>query len=205
MIRNVIFDLGGVLWGINFGRTEEAFKKLQADPGLYPKVQYHFNNGEISVFDEYEVGRLSDAQFRSRVREELQLSASDPQIDEAWNAMLTEPFPESVEVVRRLRLTQRVFLLSNTNSIHIRHVQDRCADLFPLFEKVYLSYELGMRKPDVDIYRHVLDDAGLDASETVFIDDSFRNIEGATGAGIATIHLEHHETLGDDLAACLAG
>ena len=201
MIRNIIFDLGGVLWHVDLGRSEAAFRALQPKAGEYPKVEYNYSDAALNAFDQYEMGNLADGVFREALRGEFHVQASDDEIDAAWNAMIDQgPITTSIAILKQVRRTHRVFLLSNTNSIHIDYVRNLCPELMPLFEKPYLSYELHMRKPALDIFQRVLRDTGADPSETVFIDDSYPNIEGAAAAGLRTIHLERPETLGRDLA-----
>ncbi len=195
MIRNVIFDLGGVLYKLDIGRTEEAFRKLQARSGVEPKLEYHFEQGSLTVFDRLELGLISEAEFRDEVRGRLGLEAEDREIDEAWNALLVSPENEGIELVHALRGRVRLFMMSNTNTIHVRHVLKECPVLFPLFEKIYLSHELGVRKPGREIYDHAMKDAGIDPGETIFLDDSERNINGAGVTGLRTLLVKKAEEL----------
>ena len=134
-------------------------------------------------------------QLRSRLQRELKLALSDADFDTAWNALLLDIPKARIELLRALRTHYRVFLLSNTNRIHIDHLcgylqrEHGEPSLHGLFEKCYLSYEMGMRKPQLEIYRHVLEDSGLRAEETVFLDDSLPNIEAAKRAGMHTVHI----------------
>jgi putative hydrolase of the HAD superfamily len=100
------------------------------------------------------------------------------------------------DLLAKARNNYRIFLLSNTNVIHISAVMnvlskdDAYRRFFGLFEKVYFSFEVGMRKPNPDIFRHVLQQHGLNAAETLFIDDSRQHVEGAITAGLHAYHLQ---------------
>jgi len=196
VIKNVIFDLGGVLYRLDLARTEDSFKRLQVNPDGDAELEYHFEEGSATIFDRFELGQVSEAEFREELRSRLTIEAGDDDIDEAWNALLVSPVEENLELLLRIRGNARIFLLSNTNSIHVRHVGRACPALFPIFEKVYFSHELGLRKPGREIYEYLLKDAGMKASETLFLDDSVRNVDGARAAGLHALLIEKAEDLG---------
>ena len=92
----------------------------------------------------------------------------------------------------------RLFLLSNTDSIHIERFQHKAGitfyrDFYKCFEKVYFSYELGMRKPDAAIFEFVIKEHNLSPKNTLFVDDNFENIESAQKLGLQTWHLQKGE------------
>lgn len=190
-IKNVIFDLGNVIINIDFTLTTRAFAELAGVD--YEDMAEKFV--AFDVYDQYEKGLLSDAQFRDFMRENLKFEADDAAIDQAWNALLLDLPKERVDRLLQIGRSKRIFILSNTSHIHIKEcnqILERStgiADLKKLTEKTYLSYEIGMRKPHAEIYEYVLKDAGLIAEETLFIDDNADNIAGASEVGIQTIHL----------------
>ncbi|RKD92161.1 HAD family hydrolase [Mangrovibacterium diazotrophicum] len=188
--KNIIFDLGGVLLQIDAQRSIQAFRELGM-PEMIRPGGWGYNH---PVFLEMEAGKLSDEQFRTGIQELLPQPVSNETIDNAWCAMILEYFPERIELVRRLSANYRVFLFSNTNAIHIRHFQGLFKrtfqhELSELFEKDYYSSEIGLRKPDPASFDFVLNDAGLKAEETLFVDDSDANIESAKKTGMNTIWL----------------
>lgn len=188
--KNIIFDLGGVLLGIDAQRTIHAFRELGMPELIKPGGWgYHHQ-----VFLDMEAGKLSNDQFRSGIRELLPQAASDEAIDAAWCAMIIDYFPERIDLLKRLAADYQVYLFSNTNSIHINHFHGLFEKRFghslsDLFVKDYYSSDIGLRKPTLESFEYVLDDAGLRASETLFIDDSDANIEGAKKTGMSTIWL----------------
>lgn len=201
-IKNIIFDLGDVIIPINPPLTALAFARLT---GLtMEQVQILFR--EHQVFQQYETGLVDDKGFRDHLRQILNNKEwADEVIDEAWNTLLLE-FPiERLERIQELRGKYRLFLLSNTSAIHIKEVNRKLKELTgipqlnELFEKVYYSYEIKIMKPSPDIYQYVLNDAGLVAEETIFLDDNADNIRSAAELGIQAVHVQPPLTILDYL------
>ena len=201
-IRHIILDLGGVLLNIDYGATEKAFIALGIpDFGArYSQLQ------QTGVFDDFETGRLDRAAFLSAVRsfaEDIHLT--DAQIEAAWNAMLLD-FPlRRLQLLQQLRGHYDLFLLSNTNEIHelafnaILSGAHGLPSLATLFDRVYFSHRVGMRKPGAEVFRHILDENELRPAHTLFIDDSPQHIEMAASLGIQTIWLKPGMTIEDDV------
>jgi putative hydrolase of the HAD superfamily len=180
-IKNIIFDLGGVVLDLDQGKTLRSFKRLGSDLDEI--------NHEDSVFIDYELGKITEEFFMQSLFTYLKGNASREQIKDAWNAMLLDLPQERIELLRQLKKHYRLFLLSNTNHTHIEEVyRSHGKDIFnELFEIQFLSFEMGSRKPMLACYEQVLVQAEIKASESVFIDDSRINIKGATLAGLQTI------------------
>ena len=107
---------------------------------------------------------------------------------------------ERIECIKRLKNKYRIFLLSNTNNIHITSLKKEIGNnnwlsFINLFEKTYLSYEIGFRKPSKDIFRLVLKENKLKAEEVLFIDDSYQHIKSAKELQITTHHLKDSENI----------
>lgn len=191
-IRNIIFDLGNVLIDIDLNRTIEGFHKL----GISNFDTLYSFEKQNEVFDRLEIGTISDEDFRSYVRKHLPGTVADDAIDSAWAAMLSDLPEYRVAMLRTLKTKYRLFLLSNTNAIHVRQFvadADRTygKGIFDrLFEKTYYSNEIRLRKPNKDIFDFVIRDAGIDPSQTLFIDDMRPNTEGARKAGLFSYCLE---------------
>lgn len=185
-IRNIIFDLGGVLYNINYNLTAHAFKSL--DISNFDDI--FTQASQLQLFDLLDKGAITPDAFRNELRNLTGLPLTDQQIDNAWNAMLLEMHPYSLELLAKVKGRYRTFLLSNTNQIHFpvflqylidNHNLDNLKDLF---EEQYLSFEMGMRKPDVEIFNFVIRQNGLIPSETLFIDDTPQHVAGARKAGL---------------------
>jgi len=201
-VKNIIFDLGGVIINIDFQYTFEAFAKLGDSEILATLKKFK----ELRVFERYEAGEFTDPQFRDFLRKEFTKHATDIEIDQAWNALLLDIPAERVRRIQHLKEKYNIYLLSNTNHIHIQEVNNilyrssGIEHLNLLFDKVYLSYEMKMSKPHLEIYNFVLEEQKLNPSQTVFIDDNKDNIIGAQKAGLHTIHVEAPHTILELLA-----
>ncbi len=189
-VKNIIFDLGGVLLNIDPQLTVDAFVKLglRNTDKLYTKLQQH------RLFDRFETGDISIVEFCNDLRHLSNISVSDEQIIDAWNMMILD-FPASkIDLLNKLKSHYRLFLLSNTTETHIKKFDaivysDTGKYLYEYFEKAYYSNEMGMRKPHVEIFQYVMKQHGMLPPETLFVDDSLANIEGAQKAGLNTLHI----------------
>ncbi len=190
-IKNIIFDLGNVLLNLDFGASIKTFHQLGLDEKVVDKQQAYAD----PVFYDLETGRISPEEFRKRVREILgNPNASDQQIDDAWYAMILDVPANRVKLVQELSNEYNVYLFSNTNQIHIERLhkefkQQHGIDFPSLFVKDYYSFEIGERKPELESYWKVINLAGIDPQESLFIDDLEKNIAGAQKAGLKTFWL----------------
>jgi glucose-1-phosphatase len=198
-IKHIIFDLGGVILNINYQATYQAFTDLGVKNFTDLYNQFSLN----SMFSDLEVGKIGKEEFLQGMKQHTPEGVTDQQIIDAWNAMLLD-FPlRRLQVLQQLRQHYSLYLLSNTNIIHMeafnRILQESrgIPSLATFFDKAYYSHEIGLRKPDRESYEFVLDAHGLQPSETLFIDDTLPNIEGAKLVGIETIHLLPPRTITD--------
>lgn len=198
-IKNIIFDLGGVILNIDYNLTSRAFNNL----GLTDFDEKYSQAKQNHLFDNLETGKILPHEFRKELKTYFSQSVSDSELDNAWNAMLLDLPVERIELLKRLKLKYRLFLLSNTNAIHFRAYsvyleQTFGANLFDeIFDKQYLSFQLGLRKPDKEIFELVINENNLVPAETLFIDDSIQHIEGSRNTGIRGYHLNSPETILD--------
>ncbi|MEB3357852.1 MAG: HAD family phosphatase [Synechococcales bacterium] len=198
-IDAIIFDLGGVIINIRYASTIEALGQLC---NLSVESLYTQHN-QVGLFDAYEMGCLTSGEFRQGLRQLLCVSCSDQEIDDAWNAMLLDIPRRRLDLLAALGQRKRIFLLSNTNEIHklafdqifAESVGMTLGTISDLFEKAYYSHLMGDRKPNPSIFQTVLTENGLNASRTLFIDDTARHIEGAQSVGLKTCHLTQDQSL----------
>lgn len=188
---NVIFDLGGVLLDLDQPGMFSAFREI----GIPDFEKFFTIQSQTPAFDQLETGHFTPAQFREALRSALGVQLADHLLDQAWNKILGTIPEARIDMLRRLRRERRTFLLSNTNAIHAQKFHEDLrrlhgADhLSEFFERAFFSFELGLRKPHVEIYQRVLELSGLTAKHTLFIDDSEKNILGALEAGLNCLHL----------------
>ncbi len=189
-IRNIIFDFGGVIINIDYQVTIEAFKKL----GIDNFEELYSQANQSNLFDDIETGKISPQHFINGLLKFLPNGISPNQVVHAWNAMLLDIPKSRIELLQELSAKYRIFLLSNTNSIHIDaalRTWNKISDepIESVFETVYFSHVVGMRKPNVEIFNYVCEKHELNTKETLFIDDSIQHIEGAKKSGLQTLHL----------------
>ncbi len=184
-ITTIIFDLGGVILNLDQDRTLRAFKRLGIDMDEINEMS--------TIFSDFETGKMNANDFRQVIMTHLKSPATEIEVDAAWNAMLLDLPAERLTYLKFLRKNFKVHLLSNTNSIHIgafnNYLLDEHPNLdwFAQFDKVYYSYEIGLRKPNKDIYEFVLQENNLKPHECLFIDDLKANLNGAGHLGMHTI------------------
>ncbi|CAN5383814.1 HAD family phosphatase [soil metagenome] len=185
-LKNIIIDLGGVIINLDYHRTARAFQEL----GISDFDEIYSKAKQSSLFDDFEKGILSNANFRLKLREYLPSTITDAEIDLAWNAMLLDIPNNRLQWLQEVAKKYRIFLLSNTNMIHVKAFTKIADDSFgdgvleATFEKTYLSCKIGMRKPDAEIFEKVVTDNHLEKEETLFIDDSIQHIHGAEKVGL---------------------
>ncbi len=198
-IKNILFDLGGIFMNIDYSLTEKAFIEL----GVLNFADLYTQHHATTLFEDLETGKITPEQFCDTFRTISKTVLSNQQIYKAWNAMLLD-FPlERIEWLKQIKETYKVYLYSNTNKIHydafIKIVNETMNndDFNSYFIKAYYSHECGFRKPYAASYTAILNEQHLLAEETVFIDDTLKNIEGAKQAGLQTIHLTYPKTVLD--------
>jgi glucose-1-phosphatase len=195
-IKNIIFDLGGVIMNIDFKQTENAFDKLG-----FSNFSQYINQFHITpLFEEYETGKIDDAAFIKGIQEIAGKPITADEIVHAWNALLLDFPPERIELLKKIKSQYRIFLLSNTNALHHAAFQKRFFTLTggyleDIFHKTYYSQTTGMRKPNAEIYQLVTDENKLDPSATLFIDDTASNFSGAKEVGLQIFHLKAPMTI----------
>ena len=188
-IENIILDYGNVIFMIDFLKSQQAFTQL----GIKNVDEIFAHTGQIELFDDFDKGIITPDQFRDGIRKLTKNPAlTNQEIDEAWNALLLGVPEGKHELLLKLKSKYRTFLLSNNNAIHydccMRHIQKKYGvpDNSMFFEKTYYSHLLGMRKPNADIFQHVLQEQNLDPGKTLFIDDSPQHLRTAANLGMIT-------------------
>jgi len=197
-IEAIIFDLGGVIINIDYMLTIEAFEMLGVKDF---KSQYSKQNQSL-LFDKLETGKISEQEFIQTIKKDLNLlHCSDSDILDAWNALLLGFPVKRLHLLNELKQKFKMFLLSNTNEIHIDSFlqilknQTEYTSLDPFFDEVYFSSEIGLRKPNYDVFEYVLNQNNLSVSKTLFIDDSMQHIKAAKDLGINVHHLKEEEDI----------
>ncbi len=198
-IKNIIFDLGGIFLNLDFSKTEKAFREIGVTEFTSLYTQHHASD----LFDLLEAGKISPEEFHHAFVHETGVQLSYEQLKNAWTALLLD-FPiERLQWLQEIGKRYNIFLLSNTNKIHYDaftasfREQMSIEDFNKLFIKAYYSHEIGFRKPNPESFLYVLNEQNLKPGETLFIDDTLKNIEGAKQVGLQTIFLAPPKTVLD--------
>lgn len=189
---NIIFDFGGIFVDIDYSVTVNNLSVLSGKDAsmLYSKQK------QSSIFNDYEIGRISSAEFIFELKKSLKIEADDSYVIEAWNSMLTDIHIERYEYLKKLKETKNIFMLSNINQIHEEFIgnyincHETINDFYELFHGIYFSHKIGYRKPTPEAFEFVIEKNNLDVNRTFFIDDSPQHVEGAIKIGLDAIHLD---------------
>lgn len=178
MLKNIIFDFGDVF--INLDKSAPSGALNQYNVKELPE-KFH-ENCRL-----YEMGEISTEYFIHQATTGFNVSKGE--FVNAWNAILKDFPMHRLEFLKKISKEYRCFLLSNTNELHINWIKNDWGEgLFGefenCFEQFYLSQELGMRKPNLDIYEYVMSENNLLPEETLFIDDTSENTDSAAKLGI---------------------
>jgi glucose-1-phosphatase len=185
MINTIIFDFGDIFINLEKEKCFDEFRKL----GL---TELHDDlKAQNSLF---EIGKISELEFIEGFQKYIP-NASIDQIRDAWNSLIGD-FPlYRLEFVQLLSKKYQLFLLSNTDSIHISHFEHKVgvsfySDFYQCFEKIYFSFELGLRKPNSDIFNYLINKHELSPKRTLFVDDRQENTEMAKALGMQIWNLQ---------------
>ncbi|HCF03320.1 HAD family phosphatase [Flavobacterium sp.] len=185
MIDTIIFDFGDIFINLDKQATIDGLERL----GL---SSWNEDLDQLNI--SFEKGQISRDDFLLGIQKQIPNATID-EILMAWNAVLLD-FPlYRLEFLQLLSKKFRLFLLSNTDAIHIDHFEQRegasfYGDFYQCFEKVYFSYEMGMRKPDAEIYTTLINCHELAPKRTLFVDDKKDNTDAAKAIGLNVWNLQ---------------
>lgn len=192
----VLFDLGGVIINLNYQLTVEAFMQL----GIKDLNLSYSQASQTSLFDDYETGKISTQQFINTIKNYVPTSVTPNEIVHAWNAMILDFPADNLAFLEELSQTKKLYLLSNTNAIHLQKVELKLKQvsdkkLSDYFTQAFYSHEIGLRKPYADTFTYVCNQTNIVPTNTLFIDDSEQHLEGAKSIGLNTLFWKQNELL----------
>lgn len=196
-IKNIIFDLGGVIIDVDYHITINSFKKL----GFQNFDEIYGQFKQSILFDQYEKGLIDSNAFRNKVLELGKINLSVAEFDAAWNSMILEMPSNNLLLLKELKKHFNTYLYSNTNEIHLEYFFNYLEKNFEVhqfdeyFHKTYMSCRINMRKPDTNGFQLILDENNLNPEETLFIDDTHINVDGAIKTGIQGYYLNRGEQI----------
>ncbi len=192
----VIFDLGEVIIDLDPQAVEDRLFSASGKEMDYKDLVF-----SSPLMQLYETGKISEGAFREGMNDLLSVSFSDEEFDEIWNLMLGQIPAERVSLMGQLKSTFQVMILSNTNPIHERKFDEMVgtqlggSKMSDFVHYAHYSHHLGMRKPDEEIYLHVLNKHDLTAERTLFLDDRLDNVEAARSTGIDAVQVKHPDQI----------
>jgi HAD superfamily hydrolase (TIGR01509 family) len=189
-VKNLLFDLGKVLYEIDIDGMVDRFNALI--PSDKKKLSFSME-GQPGMFDLLDKGQIGVDDFVQSLQAYFDLQASASEVMEAWHSILVGVIPGRIEALKRFAQRYELGLLSNTNAVHHHRYLPEVKPLLEPMKHVFLSFEMGMRKPDPAIYQQVLKETGWRAEETLFIDDGLKNTEAARRLGFQTLHFRSED------------
>lgn len=203
--KNLLFDLGGVILDLKREDCVRAFEAL----GMTDAANVFGEYSQTGVFLALEEGQIGVDEFHSKVKKDLPCGVTDEQIDEAFGCFLVGIPMARLDALMKLREKYNVYLLSNTNPIHIngRIKQYFCAggkSMSDYFDGVVLSYEAKAAKPSIKIFEYAMSHLGIIPQETLFLDDSQKNLDAALTCGFGTALVKPGEEFVEVLKRCIA-
>ena len=176
----LLFDLGGVIVGIDFGRAFAIWGAHSGVPAGIIKSRFAFD----AVYESHERGEITANQYFESLRSSLAIRISDEQFLEGWNAMLLDELPGIAVLLRRLKARIPLYLFSNSNQVHHACWATKFADTLSNFREVFVSFELGLRKPEPAAFTAVASAIGTPHENILFFDDTEINVQGARRLGM---------------------
>jgi putative hydrolase of the HAD superfamily len=194
----LLFDLGRVVLDIDFSKTLSCWAgHAGCDPAEFAG---RFSPGH-DIYLRHETGEIGDAEFFAGLRAALGIGISDAQFLEGWNAIFAGEMPDIAAHLARAAKRLPLYAFSNTNGAHVEHFSAAYADVLGHFRELFLSSNIGLRKPDAAAYDHVVKAIGVPAGRIVFFDDLAENIEGARARGLTAVHVTSPGDVAEALAA----
>ncbi|HSJ67706.1 MAG TPA: HAD family phosphatase [Anditalea sp.] len=193
----LIFDLGNVIIDIDIPLTIKELKNELSEEEFH--LAENFFASEIHA--NFETGLVDEVAFRNQVRKDFKKDWPDEKIDSIWNALLLHIPQERIDLLKELKNHYTICMLSNTNSIHYKKVEEillrDCGlqTFSPIFDRLFLSFEMGFKKPDPAIYEEMVKQLGATPDSCLFFDDLEANLTTADKAGLQTYHIDHPKAL----------
>ncbi|MEM7256881.1 MAG: HAD-IA family hydrolase [Pseudomonadota bacterium] len=196
-VKALLFDMGGVVLNIDFNNVFRAWAKLSSLTEQQIKASFQMDQ----AYENHERGSINSTQYFEHIRNTLQLTGTDEQLAEGWNAIFGTEMSESFDAIDQIRHRIPAYGFTNTNAAHQQYWEYHHPRVRNTFAKLYVSSEIGLRKPDAEAFEYILNDISVKAEELLFFDDTPGNIEGAQKLGIQTVLVKDAQSVTSALAA----
>jgi len=187
----LLFDLGGVIIDLDFGRVFERWAVLSGQSADVLRSRFRFDDS----YEHYERGEIDSATYFAALRSTLDLDLTLDELIDGWNAVFLGPFPGATDLLASLASRFPLFALTNSNPTHQACWSQLCGQDLSVFQAVFVSSTIGTRKPERDSYLFVADHLGVSPERFHFFDDSPDNVTGARRAGMSATHVTSFEDL----------
>ena len=188
-VAALLFDLGGVVIEIDFGRVLKYWECFSAFSYLELKSIFQFD----TAYQRHERGEIDGGEYFTHLRKTLKLDASNEEITAGWNAVFVAELPEVLAAIAQARTKLPCFAFTNTNPTHLAAWKTGYPATFRTFDKIFISSDLGLRKPERRAFDAIATDIGVAHEDILFFDDTFENISGARKAGLQTVYVQSAE------------
>lgn len=195
-LETIIFDLGEVIVDLDPQAVIMEFSYLTDGKG---KDLKELMVGSPYLF-EYETGQIDDHTFIAAINELFESQITYEQFYHAWNLMIKDIPKKRLDLIKELQKTHQVLILSNTNAMHEQKFEQMMLDVMnstmrDLVETAYYSHDIGLRKPNANIYEFVIADKSLNPEKSLFLDDKLENIVGAKGVGLKAVQVAYPDQI----------
>ncbi len=181
-IDTILFDLGGVLLNVDIDLTINEFAKHS------PEIKdFVYDNDILTWNNLLETGGISLPNFRKNISKKFNLSISEKEFDKCWNTMLLSIPQNRIDILNKLKQNYKLILVSNTNEIHSDYYEKQDYWSNNYFDKIYYSHEIGIRKPNIEVFHKIINENKLNPNQTIFFDDRIENLDAAEKTGIKTV------------------
>jgi putative hydrolase of the HAD superfamily len=199
-IEALLFDLGGVLVDIDFGRVTRRWAELAgADPALIAQ-RFSFD----APYERHERGEIEAPEYFAALRASLGVELDDAQFEDGWNQLFKDAIAPTVALLEPLAARLPLYLLSNSNRTHHRYWQQRYAAALAPIRRNFVSFEMGSRKPERESFEHIASAVGVPLGKILFFDDTRANVDGAVAVGMPAVWVQSPADVQRAVSAWLA-
>ena len=181
----LLFDLGGVVFTLDWDRAFACWSRHAGVPAADIRARYRFD----PPYERHERGEIAEAEYYASLRRSLGIDLTDAQFAEGWAAIFVDEIAETVELLRLVRSRVPLYAFSNSNPAHARVWRARFASALSVFRTVFVSCELGARKPERAAFEAIAREIGVLPGRILFFDDTAENVAGASAAGLQAIRV----------------
>ena len=195
-VSALLFDLGGVIIDIDFSRAIRRWSEFSRLS--FAELENLFSMDD--AFQRHERGEIECREYFAHLRDLLELEASDDEIEQGWNAIFVDQIEATVEYIAAVRDHLPCYAFTNSNATHQGYWTERFAPAIGVFEEVFVSSEMGLRKPERAAFAAISAATGKRLEEILFFDDNEENVTGARLAGMQAVHVSSHMDVEQALA-----